>query len=278
MIRSSGFSRNTALATAAPPANSIRSSSSWSWRPFAATSIWTQPSSACRRSWHWSAVATGYGAAMSGRGALHVGRVGTRGVAPLLRHPAYRIVGHTPVPVTCLLRVIETVRFGEDTARQRAEMLADMQLESDELDAFLRRALPAPGRGRGVPAAPPPRDPRRRHGPRQDAAGHHRAVRRVARAEPHRLPRVREAELGARDPCGTPGRRSTSSPASPTTRRDAQWVVVNYDILARTSSGCSRCLARHCLRRGALPEEPREPAQPVRPRIVAAAGDPSSTR
>jgi hypothetical protein len=42
-----------------------------------------------------------------------------------------------------LLRVVETVRFGEDTARQRAEMLADMQLESDELDAFLRSCLAA---------------------------------------------------------------------------------------------------------------------------------------
>ena len=68
----------------------------------------------------------------------------------------------------------------------------------------LPRALRPPAHRRLVPALPPPRDPRGRHGPREDPAGDRRRPRGGAEGPvPRHLPRRGEAELAARD---RPGR------------------------------------------------------------------------
>ena len=99
-----------------------------------------------------------------------------------------------------------------------------------------RRTLPAPDGRRRVPPRPPPRHPRRRHGPRQDAAGDRVAATcRPRRAVSRRLPGVGEAQLGARDRGGRAGGvRSGARRRHAPCRNDVpEWTIVNYDILSK---------------------------------------------
>ena len=129
------------------------------------------------------------------------------------------------------------------------------------------RALPAPGRGRRVPVRPPPRDPRRRHGARQDAAEHHRAHRgRAGRPVARRLPGEREAELGARDRRRAPRRRR----ARRRSRRPARGRLHRLGgRQLRPARPRRRAAGRPAVdgarvRRGTLPQEPHVAALEAR--------------
>ena len=151
-----------------------------------------------------------------------------------------------------------------------AQLLA---LSPNDIDAAFRSAagagagsLPASDRGRRVSARPEARHPRRRHGPRQDAPGDRRpAARRAERALSGRLPGLGEAQLGARDP----HRRARRVHAHHRTRRGGSGATRVGDHQLRHpveahGHARPRAVGGARLRRGALPEEPHERAQPAR--------------
>ena len=130
-----------------------------------------------------------------------------------------------------------------------------------------RRALSASDRRRRVPARPPPRHPRRRHGARQDAAGDRVAAPRLARRAVSRgLPRIGEAQLGARDRAGDPGasvRVVEGSGAAPVADSRMDDRELRHPVEAHRRAR-ARAVGGARVRRGALPEEPHERAQPAR--------------
>ena len=86
------------------------------------------------------------------------------------------------------------------------------------------------------------------------------------RPVPRRVPRVGEAQLGARDRGGrADGIDSGARRRRPRVpERFPEWMIVNYDILASHMDALARCdVGGHRVRRSALPEEPHECSQPL---------------
>ena len=89
--------------------------------------------------------------------------------------------------------------------------------------------------GHRVPAVAPARDPRRRHGSRQDAPGRHRRCARPQPDGPYLVicPAGVKLDLGARDPRRRARRRRPHRLRQQGPRPGARWTIVNYDLLGK---------------------------------------------